>query len=119
MSANLTAANVAVALDLRDMDYSAQALTKSYPTITFGAADSSLTYPANGVPLPDMKLFGMKKFIKRLRIDSPPDGYKYAYDKAHSTIRIFQCAASAAPMVELATNAPVLVTNLDLEVLGA
>ena len=87
---DLTAADVNVNLDPRDMDYSAQALTKSYPSITFG--DGALKYPALGIPLPDKGQFGMKALVKRLNITQPPDGYEYRYDKVNGTIRIFQSA---------------------------
>jgi len=134
--ADLIATNVAVTLDPRDLDYSGQALTKSYPSIAFG--DGALTYPANGVPLPDKGEFGMKKAIKRVFIQPPLNGYIYKYDKTNHTIRIYQSAGftpagtnandgppetftgtavAAAPLVELG-NVAVAATTLDLEVIG-
>jgi hypothetical protein len=67
--------------------------------ITFG--NSTLTYPANGVPLPAIGNFGRRKAIDfGLVSQNPDDGLLYKYDKTNHSIRIytqgFKTGATAA-----------------------
>jgi hypothetical protein len=90
--AYLAAANVTVTLDPREVDFFAMATKVTFPSIAFG--NSSLQYPALGVPLPAMGSFGMKKEIKRIFVQAPPgDGYSYKYDKTNNTMRMYQTGA--------------------------
>lgn len=89
--ADLAAVNVTVNLVPQDQEFMGKKRV-SFPVIAFG--NGVLTYPANGVPLPAMGAFGMKKEIKRVFIEGQPgDGFIYKYDRAHHTIRIYQSAA--------------------------
>ena len=104
MPRNLVAADVAVTLLPEDMDYSPQAKTESLPDITFGAGDGSLLYPALGIPMPDLSKFGMRKEIKRVRIEQPANGFIYHFDRANHKLRIFQVAADpGAPSIAAAS----------------
>jgi len=97
--AEIAITDVVTTISLQDMDYSQQGRVKSFPTIAFGGG--GLKYDTYGIPVPDFKKFGMKKVVKRLRIEQPPDGYEYRYDKTprvanpvapYGTIRIFGSA---------------------------
>jgi len=126
--ADIAITDVVTTISLQDMDYSHQGRVKSFPTIAFG--NGVLTYDTYGIPVPDFKKFGMKKVVKRLRIEQPPNGYVYRYDKTvraadpvapYGTIRIFQSNTQSTPgvmpLVELGSVA-VAATVLDLEVIG-
>lgn len=90
MPANIAAANVTVTLDPRSVDFFSMAYKVSFPQISFGDGVNFL-YPANGVPLPDISAFGMKKAVERIFIQPPPgDGFIYKYDSTHNTIRIYE-----------------------------
>jgi hypothetical protein len=87
--------------------------TLSLPAVSFG--NGVLTYPTNGVPMPD-GLFGMKKAIAYI----PPvlaSGYVCIYDATYNTIRIYQCAGAGAPMVELG-HVAVPALSMTLFVIG-
>lgn len=86
----LVATDVTVTLSLQDMDYTAQGGVRSFPSMIFG--NGVKTYPALGIPLPDLKKFGMKKRIKRAYIENPANGYVYHFDRANHKLRIFQSA---------------------------
>lgn len=58
-------------------------------SIAFG--DGALTYPANGIPLPNATKFGMARSVDRLSlIDAAnADGLMYKVDHANKKIRIY------------------------------
>lgn len=98
---------------------------KIYASLAFGAADSSLTYPADGVPLPGPGFFDMNFPVPYRWIDfRQPVGATgnifYSYDPTprtlapYGTIRMIVISTGA----EVATNAPVLVTTLGVVVTG-
>jgi hypothetical protein len=89
----IIASQVTVALAPQDRDMLGFAHKISFPYISFG--DASVTYPANGIPLPPVGAFGMNKIIKRMRVTGLY-GFQFAYDRAHHTLRIFQSGAVAA-----------------------
>jgi hypothetical protein len=126
--AEIAITDVVTTISLQDMDYSPQGRVKSFPTIAFG--NGTLKYDTYGIPVPDFRKLGMKKVVKRLRIDQPPDGYDYRYDPTvratnpvapYGTIRIFQSNTQSTPglmpLVELG-NVTVPATVLNLEVIG-
>jgi hypothetical protein len=104
----IASTNVTVTLAPQDRDMLGFAHKISFPTIAFG--NGSLTYPANGVPLPAIGQFGMNKVIKRMRLDGIA-GYKFVYDAAHHTIRIFQSPAVASLTCVAATAGTPAGTN--------
>lgn len=64
-------------------------------------------YPANGLPV------SFAGFIQASSTPAPNSvtfsglaGYVYVFDDVHQTIRAFQSAGSAAPLVEVATTTP-------------
>ena len=89
----IIASQVTVALAPQDRDMLGFAHKISFPYISFG--DASVTYPANGIPLPAIGAFGMNKIIKRMRVNGLY-GFQFAYDRAHHTLRIFQSGAVAS-----------------------
>lgn len=105
--ADIVQANVVVTQTSDDEDYSGQRYNRMFPQIAFG--NGALTYPANGIPLPDISQFRLKRNIKRLYIQQPPDGYEYRYDPTvrvgapYGTIRIFQGGAVVASTVAAAS----------------
>jgi hypothetical protein len=101
--ADLAAVNVTVTLTPQDQDSLGMRKKISFPVIVFG--NGALTYPANGVPLPAMGAFGMKKEIKRVFIEGQPgDGFIYKYDRTNHTMRIYQVGADpGAPSIAAAS----------------
>lgn len=91
---DIVAAGVAVTLLPQDYYNPPGMLNVSFPTIAFG--NSSDSYPATGIPLPDMGLLGeFKKEIKRILITPPPgNGYIYKWDKVNKSIRIYEAPAA-------------------------
>ncbi len=56
--------------------------------VTFG--NGTLTYPANGIPLPTIDKFGFKRNLESLRIVSATvRGFVYEYDTANHKILMF------------------------------
>jgi hypothetical protein len=72
--------------------------------VAIGAGD----YPANGLPVSwaTMDPPAGPTPIKPAHVESVSSGYVYRHDPVHGTIRIFQSAGSAAPLVEIATTTP-------------
>ena len=105
--ADILQAGVVVTQTNDDEDYSGQRYNRMFPKIAFG--NGTDTYPANGIPLPDLSKFRLKQVIKRLNIQQPPDGLVYRYDPTvrvgapNGTIRIFQGGAVAAGTVAAAS----------------
>lgn len=76
--------------------------------ISFG--DSSLTYPANGIPLTKAKL-GCPASLEKVDMFSPAasNGFVYKYDKTNVSIRIYRSAVigtptGAAALIELVSG---------------
>jgi len=114
----LKASDVTVTLVQDDYDRSPDHRVRTLPTVKFG--DGADTYPALGIPMPDIHKFGMQFKIDRVSIEQPADGYVYHFDRANHKIRIFQgdnAAGAAGPLVELGGVA-VPATTLYLDVLG-
>lgn len=87
--ADLVAADVAVSIPVQDRNF-VRSPSKQFALaeITFG--DGIDTYPAGGVPLPDISQFGFKKQIDFVSIEQPPaNGFFYKYDRANHKIMIF------------------------------
>lgn len=108
---NIAITDVVTTLILQDIDYTSQGKVRSFPSIAFG--NGILLYDTYGIPVPDLRKFGMKKGIKRLYIQAPPNGYVYKFDPTprvanpvapDGTIRIFQSGADpGAPSIAAAT----------------
>ena len=88
---DLTAANVTVAIVFKDM---ARKTRLNVCTITFG--NGALTYPTNGVPMPDKKIFGMGRFGYLVVLGQNLPGFKYEFDPTLHTMRILQVPAIGA-----------------------
>lgn len=119
--ADLTAANVAVELPVV-VDRSMDKYLRTFPKITFG--NGVLTYPANGIPLPDKGKFGLNFECLRAYVnEADPNGYKYVIDKTNWKLQIFGVpaldgnAAAAQALAELGSVA-VAATVLELELVG-
>ena len=86
---DMVAADVTVTLDPREADFFAMATKVTFPYISFGAS-SGKAYPTNGIPLPSIGAFGMKKEIKRIFI-SPraADGIVWKYDKVNHKLMAY------------------------------
>lgn len=63
-------------------------------TITFG--NSTLTYPANGIPLTSGKMACPTTIDSLDVIDNGATGYSVSYDLVHNTLRMFQSAGTPA-----------------------
>lgn len=88
-------------------------------SVAFG--DSSLTYPATGIPLTKAKLgcsVSLEKFI--LVNPSAGDGYVYKYDSTNTSIRIYQTGSGvvAQQLSELLTSAAPAATTIRAEAIG-
>ena len=95
--ADLTASNVTVTLNSRDIERLGLGKMVSFPTMAFG--DGALTYPAAGIPMPAIGHFGMKKVITRVFIEQPANGFVYHFDRTNHKLRIYLGAAQAAVTV--------------------
>ena len=129
MPANLTATDVVVTADPRyDMDTSPDGRVggkKITAILAFGANDNSLTYPANGIPMPGPQFFGMNfpvpfRWINFRQPVAASANILFAYDATvrvgapYGTIRMIVISSGA----EVATNAAVAATTLHAEVQG-
>ena len=129
MSANLTADDVAVTVDIAQ-DISVEAggragENKVYAVLAFGKDNGDLTYPANGVPLPEPGFFAMNRKVPlkwmnlRQQVLASANTL-WVYDDTvrtgapYGTLRGVVISSGA----ELATNATVVATTLGAEVLG-
>lgn len=65
---------------------------KSVVRIQFG--NGTLTYPANGVPMPSFEKFGLTRNLEELvLLDSSATAYSVKWDRANKTVRLFNAAA--------------------------
>jgi len=118
--ADLTAADITVSVQPRH-----KRLVEGLRTViaTVSGGDGQKTYPANGIPLPALGVFGLHSETAFVGLQQPVDGYKWCYDETHHTLRIFQSAAqtgeaaTAAPLVELG-NLAVAAFSLKLKIEG-
>lgn len=88
----LTSADVAVTVNSGDRNMAGGGAFKDFTLaqIVFGDAGAAKTYPANGVPLPPISSFGLRKGIDfGLVSQNPDDGFIYKYDKTNHSIRIY------------------------------
>jgi len=117
--ADLNAADVTVNMTPQDVDF-LQFNKVVFPTITFG--DGIKTYGAgNGIPMPDLSLFGFHKEIRRAKVIQPANGYVYHLDRANHKLRIFYgdySEAADGPLVEVPNTHAPAETVLELELVG-
>ncbi len=52
--------------------------------------DGAKTYPAGGVPLPEIESFGLTNHIDTLQVEVPALGYDVRYDKTNHKLRIYE-----------------------------
>jgi hypothetical protein len=71
------------------------------------------SYPANGLPVSFIGLLGVPNPQPRKNCTSITglSGYVFIWDDGHQTLRIFESAGSAAPLVEVSTTTPTAVVN--------
>lgn len=127
MPANLVATNVVVTVDLaHDVDIIHSGMGRHvYASLAFGAADGSLTYPANGVPMPAPEFFDMNflvpyKWVAFMQPVGASANFSWSYDPTvrtgapYGTLR----GAVISSGAEVATNAAIGVTTLPVRVTG-
>lgn len=88
--------------------------------LTFAFGDGAKTYPAaGGIPMPSPLKMGLQAgVVYDLQLtQNPANGFIYKYDRVNNALKIWQCAASAAPMVELG-NVAVAATTTDATIHG-
>jgi hypothetical protein len=85
--ADLTAADVSVTPLHRHGRRIVEGVKEVYADVTFG--DSSLTYPAGGIPMPAAGVFGLKE-IFFASVEQLTDGYVYIFDRTnHKLLRMY------------------------------
>lgn len=127
MAANLVATDVDVTTDpAHDVDIIPCGMGRHvYASLAFGADDDSLTYPANGVPMPAPVYFGMNfpvpyKWVAFMQPVEASANIFWSYDPTvrtgapYGTLRGIVISSGA----EIATNAAVGVTALPVRVTG-
>lgn len=88
--AALTSSDVTATVNTRDREMAGGAAFKNLTLATVAFGNASLTYPANGVPLPAIGVFGFRKALDAAFINGDPDdGFVYKYDKTNHSIRIY------------------------------
>ncbi len=87
--AELTSGDVSVSIPARDRDIIPSGpKIMSMAVLVFG--DGAKTYPAGGIPLPAMGMFGLKREIQFVAVEQPPaNGFVYKVDRANHTLKIF------------------------------
>ena len=127
MPANLVATDVAVTVDwAHDVDIIHSGMGRHvYASLAFGAGDGSLTYPANGVPMPAPGEFDMNFLVPyrwvaiRQQVEAAAN-ILWSYDATvrtgapYGTLRGIVISSGA----EIATNAAVGVTTFPVRVTG-
>ena len=110
--ADLGPTDITVNLTQQDQEFLGMAQKVSFPSISFGGAGK--TYgSANGIPMPAMGAFGMKKGIKRVFISQPGNGYFYVWDRANHKLRIFQAANDLKFIGGITATEPVAIDGGD------
>jgi len=113
----LKASDVTVTLVPEDIDRSPDRRTRTLPTVSFG--DGVKTYPALGIPMPPVYVFGVNFKIDRVAIEQPFSPYLFHFDRANHKIRILlKATGGASGFTELGAVA-VAATTLYLDVLGS
>lgn len=116
--ADLTANDITVTLDPRDIEELGMGKKISFPKISFGG-EGKFYGSNNGIPLPSMGSFGMKKEVKRSLLEQPGDGYQYVIDRsdqANLKLRIFYACLDLKFIEGTGGDAlGVDVTNVELE----
>ena len=127
MPANLVAANVVITTNpAHDVDIIPCGMGRHvYALLSFGAGDGSLTYPANGIPMPAPGQFDMNfsvpyKWVAIMQPVGASANILWGYDPTvrigapYGTLRGIVISTGA----EIATNAAVGVTALPVRVTG-
>lgn len=118
--AALSSADVTVAIGTHDRELAGGGAFKNLTlaAITFG--NGSLTYPANGVPLPVIGTFGFRQAIDAVFVNGDPDqGFIYKYDKTHHSIRIYtQGFVTGTTSVGAAENGALVKNSAGAEATG-
>lgn len=85
----LASSDISITLTSRDRNvYPTGSKLLTLATIAFG--DGSLTYPAGGIPMPVIGMFGFKKELQFCSIQQPSaNGFIYKYDKTNHKLKIF------------------------------
>lgn len=106
--ADIAAANVTYALVEGSQQTNHNSRYEANFDIGFG--NSTLTYPANGIPLTKASL-GCPASLEKVDLFSPSagDGFLYKYDKTNVSIRIYRSAVigtptGAAALIELVSG---------------
>lgn len=114
--ADITAADVSVSLLTRPGRRIVEGVKQAYADITFGNA--ALNYPAGGIPLPDLSVFGLLKDCFFITIENAAGLLTYQYVRAtHKLMMIWgdYSASADGPHTEYA-GAPAQTTlRLKLE----
>ena len=87
-------------------------MRESLYKVAFG--DGAKTVPTNGVPLPVLGQFGLKRVDFHQLAPVTINGYHYRYDEVNHSIRIFESAAHAHDLVfkaNAAANAVTMAAN--------
>ena len=87
-------------------------MRESLYKVAFG--DGAKTVPTNGVPLPVLGLFGLKRVDFHQLAPVTINGYHYRYDEVNHSIRIFESAAHAHNLMfkaNAAANAVTMAAN--------
>ena len=87
-------------------------MRESLYKVAFG--DGAKTVPANGVPLPVLGLFGLKRVDFHQLAPVTVNGYCYRYDEVNHSIHIFESATHAHNLVfkaNAAANAVTMAAN--------
>lgn len=89
--AAIVAGDLTITVNNRDrVRVNQKSMVMAHVAFTAGAQ----TYPTNGIPLPAVGAFGMKRAIDFVNVmPTPGDGYLVKYDKANHTLRIYQGSA--------------------------
>lgn len=110
--ADLGASDITVNLTSQDQEFLGMANKIAFPSISFGGAGK--TYGSgNGILMPDMGKFGMKKEIKRVFVVQPGNGYFYVWDRANHKLRIFQAANDLLFIGGITATEPVAIDGGD------
>jgi len=87
-------------------------MRESLYKVAFG--DGAKTVPTNGVPLPVLGLFGLKRVDFHQLAPVTVNGYQYRYDEVNHSLRIFESATHAHNLVfkaNAAANAVTMAAN--------
>lgn len=100
----ITAANVAVTMLDVGRKVIEEKRKRNRVKIVFG--DGALTYPAGGVPMPALGVFGFVRLLDGLLIyqSAPDDALIYKYDAVNNTIRIWTPSTGAELAAPPASN---------------